>query len=268
MFRQIIFKIIAIVVVAYAAAYPFTNQPTSPTVAVKTPVSKAVKPATNPVKKTKIQNVHLPDFAKIRDVKQKKRAFFDFMKPFVEEVNEEILAARKFVKSFNPATAEPSDIKRIKALAKRYRIKKLDDLPKVKDRLLTRVDIIPTELVLMQAANESGWGTSRFALEANNLFGQWCFRKGCGVIPSGRPQGKTYEVRKFKTPADSIRSYFHNLNTGHAYTELRQLRRKNREIDEDLDPYLIAEGLLPYSTRREAYVEEIQNMLRVNQKYI
>lgn len=268
MLRQLVIRFGIVTVVALAASYPFIckNEAGNSTSSVTPKNEKTLTKAV--VKKPKYDNVHLPDFAAIRDVKEKKKAFFGFMKPFVVEVNTEILALRQFVLKFDPNNSKPAEQKKLIALAKKYRVKDTEDLAAVKDRLINRVDIIPVDLVLMQAANESGWGTSRFALEANNLFGQWCFRKGCGVIPSGRPAGKTYEVRKFKTPADSIRSYFHNLNTGHAYKDLRQLRRKNREINESLDPYLIAEGLLPYSTRREAYVEEIQHMLRINKKYI
>lgn len=267
MISQVIKNLVITFVVAYAAIYPFVQEST----VVDSSDSELdidIDSVEQRLARKSPKNVHLPDFASIRDVKEKKHAFFTFMKPFVLEVNEELERHREFVKSYNPASKNASEKKRFLALAKKYRIKELDDLKKVKAELLIRVDIIPVDLVLMQAANESGWGTSRFALEANNLFGQWCFRKGCGVIPKGRPIGKTYEVRKFGTPADSIRSYFHNLNTGHAYGKLRQLRNKQRVNNEELDPYVIAEGLLPYSTRRQAYVEEIQEMLRFNQKYM
>ncbi|MBU2882365.1 glucosaminidase domain-containing protein [Psychrosphaera sp. B3R10] len=267
MISQVIKKLVIILVVAYAAIYPFVQH--SPVESsLESELDIEIGSVKKHISKKSHKNVHLPDFASIRDVKEKKHAFFTFMKPFVLEVNEELGRHRAFVESFSPQSKNASDKKRFLALAKKYRIKELDDLHKVKAELLTRVDIIPVDLVLMQAANESGWGTSRFALEANNLFGQWCFTKGCGVIPTGRPAGKTYEVRKFATPADSIRSYFHNLNTGHAYAKLRQLRNQQRVNHDELDPYVIAEGLLPYSTRREAYVEEIQEMLRFNQKYM
>ena len=227
-----------------------------------------VKPVAKKKDKPKIVNEYLPKFAEIRDVKAKKKAFFSYLKPFVVEVNAEIKQKRSFLLSINEFPTEKQELETFNQILKQFRVEKSDDFQQVKSKLLLRVDELPVELVLMQAANESAWGTSRFALLANNLFGQWCFRKGCGVIPEGRPEGKTYEVRKFNRPIDSIRSYFHNLNTGHAYTELRELRLSLRNLQEELDANIIAEGLTPYSIRREAYVEEIQNMIRINQKYI
>jgi Bax protein len=215
-----------------------------------------------------IVHKYLPDFSSIRDVKEKKRKFFGYLKPIVSEVNQNVKRERAFIQNLTHFPENRIQIEKLTAIAKKYRVELDLEFEDLKHELLLKVDEIPVELVLMQAANESGWGTSRFALQANNLFGQWCFKKGCGVVPEGRPEGQTYEVRKFAKPADSVRSYFANLNSGYAYSELRLLRKQLRDIEEGLDPYVIAEGLIPYSTRREAYVDEIQNMLRVNQKYI
>ena len=71
---------------------------------------------------------------------------------------------------------------------------------------------------------ESGWGESRFAQQGNNLFGEWCFTKGCGIVPSQRKEGATHEVRRFDSVDDALASYMHNLNTGHAYKALRVAR--------------------------------------------
>jgi Bax protein len=118
--------------------------------------------------------------------------------------------------------------------------------------------------VLAQAANESAWGRSRFATEGNNLFGQWCFSQGCGLIPNGRPEGATYEVAVFDTPLDSIRSYMMNLNSFHAYDELRKIRKERRDQGQMITGKALAEGLINYSTRREEYVKEIQLMIEHN----
>jgi len=264
------------VAVIYAAIYPVLNPPaplelkdnTSVVEAKKVEVKKP-KQAEKPV----IVNVDLPDFSKYRDVKEKKRAFFAFLRPFVEQINTEIEAQRLLVKNLDLQTSSQEHRDEFQRLLKAYKVEAsqsitVDNIGPLKQELLKRLDIIPVELVLMQAANESAWGTSRFALQANNLFGQWCFRKGCGIVPKGRPEGETYEVRKFKSPKQSIRGYFFNINAGYAYEELRTLRATLRAMNEEIDPYVIAEGLIPYSTRREAYVDEIQNMIRINKKYI
>lgn len=268
MLKQNVKYVVATLVVGYAASYPFVTDKKRILPVFKEGEKIVSTGKIRVISEPKFTNVHLPDFASISNVQEKKHAFFTFMKPFVYEVNNEILKQRESVERFDPNNATEADIDSITKLARKYRIKQLTDLTEIKQQLLERVDIIPVDLVLMQAANESGWGTSRFAVEANNLFGQWCFRKGCGVIPKGRPEGETYEVRKFSTPADSIRGYFHNLNTGQAYSDLRLIRSQQRAETQQLDATGIAEGLLPYSTRREAYVEEIQQMLRINKKYI
>ncbi len=131
--------------------------------------------------------------------------------------------------------------------------------------MLSRVDTIPEDLALAQAANESAWGTSRFSLVANNLFGQWTFIPGQGIIPKDRPEGETYEVRKFSTVYDSVRSYLLNLNTHQAYKQLRQLRTASRVNGQNPKGLKLAEGLLRYSTRGEDYVKELQAMIRFNQ---
>jgi Bax protein len=150
-------------------------------------------------------------------------------------------------------------------LAKRYKIRYRADQPqKMIQKLLNRIDIIPADLALAQAANESAWGTSRFSQLANNLFGQWTFTPGQGIVPEGRPEGQTYEVQKFLTIYDSVRSYLHNLNTHPAYKQLRRLRAKNRQTGKNPEGVELAEGLLRYSIRGEAYVKELQAMIKTN----
>jgi Bax protein len=270
-------------VTAFAAVYPFlfeyqvrkpegSSQSTSSPLQVPSQAVESSQQARATEEKAQlskpISHKYLPDFSSIRDVKEKKKKFFGYLKPIVAEVNQTVKQERAFIQNLTQFPENSIQIERLTAIAKKYRVELDLEFDDLKHELLLKVDEIPVELVLMQAANESGWGTSRFALQANNLFGQWCFKKGCGVVPEGRPEGQTYEVRKFAKPADSVRSYFANLNSGYAYSELRLLRKQLRDIEEGLDPYVIAEGLIPYSTRREAYVDEIQNMLRVNQKYI
>ena len=255
------------VIVAIAAVWPFIDTTEHKKTAPVLSKSKISPKALESAPKQSV-SMQLPDFAAYKDVKTKKRKFFDYLKPLVVSINKEISKDREFVLQLTRSPQERVTRERFQRLLKKYRVKADQPFADKRKKLLRRADSLPVELVLMQAANESAWGTSRFALQANNLFGQWCFRVGCGVVPEGRPEGKTYEVRKFNRPIESIRSYFHNLNTGYAYEELRTLRQTLRSTKETLDPHILAEGLTPYSTRREEYVNEIQNMIRINKKYI
>ena len=117
---------------------------------------------------------------------------------------------------------------------------------------------------MAQAANESAWGLSRFAQKGNNLFGQWCFKKGCGIVPGQRNAGANHEVRKFASINDSVASYMHNLNTGRAYKDLRKLRATLRSTNAAVDGHTLAKGLIKYSSRGKAYVKEIQSMIKTN----
>lgn len=130
--------------------------------------------------------------------------------------------------------------------------------------LLRRLDIIPADLALAQAALESAWGESRFALEGNNYFGHWCFEPGCGLVPSQRPDGALYEVAAFDSTEQSVRRYMLNLNTHPGYLLLRQEREQLRAQGDPVTGAALADGLLRYSTRGERYVRTIRELIRSN----
>lgn len=212
-----------------------------------------------------IEHSELPDFASYQDVSLKKADFFSFLLPKVQLANERIRAERHFVKSISNTAAE--DLSRlqeirIEKLAKKYKIKSTESAETIQ-ALLVRINMIPASLVLAQAANESAWGTSRFAKKGNNLFGQWCYVKGCGLVPKSRGNNENHEVAKFKSVQASIESYMRNLNSQFSYADLRTLRLEQLAKD-NLNGHDLAQGLLMYSTRREAYVHEIQLMIRQN----
>lgn len=129
-------------------------------------------------------------------------------------------------------------------------------------QLLMRVDIVPTGLLLAQAAIESAYGKSRFAHEANNYFGQWCFHPGCGLVPEKRPAGRTYEVAKFSSPEASVRAYIQNLNTNSHYQNFRTMRATMRAQHQPLSAWALAATLSKYSQRGEAYVKLIREMIQ------
>ncbi|AJQ93661.1 glucosaminidase domain-containing protein [Gynuella sunshinyii] len=213
----------------------------------------------------------LPDFGAIPDVALKKQTFFEFMAPIVEQENLHILKLRTALLQLQKKMMQPnSRLSRYQQLwlnniARKYESKFCQVLdPACLDDLLLRVDKIPASLVLAQAANESAWGTSRFARRGNNFFGQWCFVRGCGMVPSQRDEGFVHEVKVFKSVDYSVRAYLLNLNTNPAYKKLRKIRRQLRENSNIPDGTSLAVGLSNYSQRGQAYVQEIIHMIEYN----
>ncbi len=212
----------------------------------------------------------LPDFESYGDTETRKEAFFDFLVTYVEAENRKILDARArlvpmadVLRRGHPLT----DIEYAYLLdvAEQYRMDaaELSNL-QVVEELLKRVDVIPTSLVLAQAANESAWGMSRFAREGNNIFGQWCFDEGCGLVPERRRQNASHEVRAFVSVEASVSAYFRNLNTNRYYADMREMRAQMRAQGRPLDSMALARGLTRYSERGMAYVSELQDIIRIN----
>ncbi|MCW8327990.1 glucosaminidase domain-containing protein [Photobacterium sp. SDRW27] len=215
-----------------------------------------------------------PDFRAFTDVNQKKAAFFDFLRPAVEHENKRIEKERQFllgIKSKFEAgnTIGSEELAYAAKLGKTYQAELKGDSVTSEwlESILNRVDVLPEELVLSQAANESGWGTSRFAVEGNNYFGQWCYRKGCGLVPASRTDGATHEVAVFDSVYLSVQAYFMNVNRNRAYADLREIRAAQRKMGAVIEGTKLAEGLSRYSERGHAYVDEIQSMIRHNNKY-
>jgi Bax protein len=138
----------------------------------------------------------------------------------------------------------------IKKLMKKYRTSDAEEL-------LHRVDVIPVSLILGQSAIESSWGGSRFARAGNNLFGIWTWGER-GIVPARREEGKTHKIKIYDTILDSVRSYVLTLNRLGAYRDLREIRRNSKDSME------MAQGLLYYSERRDAYVEDVKRVISTN----
>ncbi len=210
-------------------------------------------------------NSKIPDFSTYKDINDKKNDFFAFLLPKIKYANDNILKERRQVFDLKVALPNLSkdEVSTLNALKDKYEVS-LTNHEDAINALLKRVDIIPASLALAQAANESAWGTSRFAQEGNNLFGQWCYVKGCGIIPKQRHGKQRHEVAKFDGIVDSIESYMRNLNSQAAYEKLRTLRAEAREDEDVITGVNLANGLWSYSIRREAYVHEIQLMIKQN----
>ncbi len=210
------------------------------------------------------------DMDRIPDVRNKKKLFFLALLPMALMLNQEITQQRQELvhilarlEDNQPLTG--SQLNDLEEMRRYYRVEK-DPLQGTAARreLLTRVDSLPPSLLLAQAANESGFGTSRFAQAANNLFGEWTFTPGTGLVPEGRPEGASYEVRVFPSVYESLRSYLRNINTHWAYRQLRATRTTLRTSGEQVTGIALAAGLELYSTRRGAYVDEIRTIIRHN----
>ncbi|MCP5350136.1 MAG: glucosaminidase domain-containing protein [Oceanospirillaceae bacterium] len=215
--------------------------------------------------------VHMPDFAAIEDIATRKQAFMDFIYPYVAIENKKILRERQQLRRIlnsieKGENLRQSQLDKLVRLGLRYRVPGTDNPtdPEYLSILLRRIDVIPPSLAIAQAANESAWGTSRFAREGYNFFGQWCFSEGCGLVPNRRQKGKTHEVAAFENPQAAIASYMRNLNTQSAYTDMRIKRSDMRQNREGINGVHVAEGLGAYSTRADAYIRDIQGMIRYN----
>ena len=216
----------------------------------------------------------LPDFALVADVDARKQQFFDFLESYVNAENARLLKRRETLTMFSRVLANghrlsPSERVSLAKFALDYRVDFDSDRGRRGDaalveQLLRRVDAIPVSLVLAQAANESAWGTSRFAVDGNNLFGQWCYEEGCGFVPLERADKASHEVRRFNTIAAAVSAYFKNLNTHPSYQHFRRMRAHMRDQEKILDPIQLAYGLGSYSQRGDNYIDEVQTIIQQN----
>lgn len=212
----------------------------------------------------------LPDFTRIGGGKLLKVRFFNFLQPIIEAENQRVFQQRDFVKKSYVAYKKgwelnEEHISKLKDIASVYKLRNLDfKSESAYKKLLLRVDQIPESLALVQAAIESAWGTSYFAKEGNNLFGQWCFTEGCGLVPRGRKEGLNHEVKVFGSVNEAVRAYMRNLNTHAAYMQLRNIRYQFRQNDKELKSEYLALGLQKYSAKGMEYVNTIRSMLNTN----
>lgn len=204
----------------------------------------------------------LPD---ISDASDRKRIFLSLALPLVLEANRRVAGQRSRliyladgIRSGRAPAAGQQDW--LARLAERYGVR-----PDRIDRLLRRVDGVPPSLALAQAATESGWGTSRFAMQGNAVFGQWTSASGEGLVPTERPQGRDYKVRSFDRLIDSFDAYLLNLNTHRAYRDFRAMRAEMRLNGKPLDGMALAGTLLAYSERGQEYVDLLRGIIRVNE---
>ena len=199
------------------------------------------------------------DLKSLGDTNTKRELFIKIILPLILDENEKIIRDRKKLfkilsKNFNTA-GERVWLKR------RFKEYKIDD--KDLGKLKMRMDIVPVSIAIAQAANESGWGTSRFALEGNALFGQWTWSKK-GISPKNKDPNQSHKVLQFQILKASVRAYKNNLNTHNAYREFREVRAQMREEDNSIDGLALVKYLKKYAAIGEEYVVILADIIKKN----
>ena len=203
----------------------------------------------------------LPDeMKKIENTKKRKTLFIQIVLPLILEENTKIKIDR--IKLFNILNKNNNTKKEkawLKSKFKQYGVVN-NDLSTLK----VRMDVVPTSLAIAQAAKETGWGTSRFALEGNALFGQWTWG-GEGIKPSGAESDSTHKVMKFKILKSSVKAYLRNLNTHSSYRNFRMARAELRDEKSKLNSLILANHLDKYAETGKEYVKILKQIIKQNQ---
>ena len=218
----------------------------------KKPLNPNVFKFINKESELKIVNQNINDI-NLDFLSQSKKDFVKTLLPLISYQNQNILLERSKLEELRASlidhnTLPNNDLKFLNKISQKYRIKTADkhkyDLV---NELLNRVDIIPNSIVLAQAANESGWGSSRFAREFNALFGEYTYDYSDGVVPLLREEGEKHLVKTFASVDKSVQSYFNNLNSHYAYEDFRKVREMMREKNNFSNIKLLVEELDSYA---------------------
>ena len=212
---------------------------------------KIVKPINLSLLPSEIRN--------IESTKKKKSLFIKIVLPLILEENNRIKVDRKkLFKILNKNMNSDTEKKWLNSKFKQYGV-----LNKDLSTLKVRMDIVPVSLAIAQAAKESGWGTSRFAIEGNALFGQWTW-SGEGIKPAGVDSEEKHKVMKFKVLKASVRAYQRNLNTHGSYKQFRSERANMRDSDVELDSMILADFLDKYAATGKEYTKIIKQIIKQN----
>ena len=195
----------------------------------------------------------------IENTKKRKEFFIQIVLPLILQENNNIRLDRKrLFKIINKSNNTNLEKKWLQKKYKQYGIPSKD-----LSILKIRMDEIPVSLAIAQAAKETGWGTSRFALEGNALFGQWTW-SGEGLKPKDADKDEGHKVMKFNVLQASVRAYQRNINTHSTYRGFREARAKLRDKGEPLDSLILAEYLKEYAETGNQYVEVLQKIIKQN----
>ncbi len=195
----------------------------------------------------------------ISNTKKRKDMFIKIVLPLIVKENNKIRVDRKRLFTIlNKNSNTDIEKKWLEKKYKQYGARK-NDLSTLK----IRMDEIPVSLAIAQAAKETGWGTSRFALKGNALFGQWTW-SGEGLKPKNADKGKDHKVMKFHSLQLSVRAYLRNLNTHSTYKNLRKERTELRNQDKPLDSLILSKHLDKYAETGSQYIEVLQKIIEQN----
>jgi Bax protein len=195
----------------------------------------------------------------IENTKKRKELFLQIVLPLVLEENNKIRLDRiKLFSIINKSSNSEVEKKWLNKKYKQYGVNSKD-----LSTLKIRMDVIPTSLALAQAAKETGWGTSRFALEGNALFGQWTW-SGEGLKPKDSDSSEGHKVMKFNILQASVRAYQRNLNTHKSYKDFRKARAELRFQGKKLDSVILSKHLDKYAETGTKYVEILQKIIEQN----
>ena len=191
------------------------------------------------------------DLDTIKSVKNKKETFLQILLPLIVAENEKIKEDREFLLKI---LKQNESIKNKKWLNKKYKAYKVSDR-NIKE-LIKKIDIIPTSIALAQAAKESGWGTSRFALEGNAIYGQWTWT-GDGIEPLEKTKDQNHKILKFPLLRASVKAYITNLNTHQGYKGFRTKRANLREQNKKLSGLELIHELKNYAQTGKVYTQSL-----------
>ncbi len=199
-----------------------------------------------------------PDLKNIKSTSKRKDTFIKIVLPLIIDENNKILDNRKTLfKILGKPSNSMGEKRWLKRRFKDYRITN-EDITELK----LRMDIIPVSLAIAQAAKESGWGTSRFALKGNAMFGQWTYGKS-GIKPKDS-EGKDHKILAFPMLRSSVIAYQRNLNTHKAYGEFREKRADLREDNKKISGMDLVQYLENYAATGKEYVTILKSIISQN----
>ena len=199
------------------------------------------------------------DIKTLGDTKKKRELFIKIVLPLILSENSKITEDRK--KLFKILGKNFNTVGERVWLKRRFKEYKIDD--RDLSKLKMRMDIIPVSIALAQAANESGWGTSRFALEGNALFGQWTWSKK-GISPKNKDPDQSHKILQFQVLKASVKAYKNNLNTHNAYKEFREVRAQLRQENKQIIGLDLIKYLKAYAAIGEKYVLILEDIIENN----
>ena len=199
------------------------------------------------------------DLKTLGDTREKRELFIRIILPLILDENAKITEDRK--RLFKILSKNFNTVGERVWLKRRFKEYKVEDQDMAK--LKVRMDIIPVSLAIAQAANESGWGTSRFALEGNALFGQWTWSKK-GILPKEQDPNQTHKIMQFQILKASVRAYKNNLNTHNAYKEFREVRAQLRQEGKKIIGLDLTKYLKNYASIGEKYVLILESLIENN----